>query len=86
MMRLSTSAIAICPGCNYGIANMDTETCLTHLVGFLPLLKSNQTGKVFDDSYNAVYEVISSNPCTVGVFDCSPAPVMFTGLNYNGNR
>jgi hypothetical protein len=43
-------------------------------------------GKVYDDSCNGVYEVIATNPCTVGTFDCSPAPITFTGLHLNGNK
>ncbi|KAI5987472.1 hypothetical protein EDD15DRAFT_2580698 [Pisolithus albus] len=73
---LASSAAAICPGYNFGITqtggNADVGVC-----------KCQQWG-VLDDSCNVVYQVIASNPCTAGVFDCSPAPVTFTALHFNG--
>ncbi|KAI6036597.1 hypothetical protein BKA83DRAFT_4165142 [Pisolithus microcarpus] len=67
------SASAICPGYNFGITQTGSNTNPDYGVW-----------EVYDDSCNDVYQVIASNPCTVGVFDCSPAPVTFTGLHLDG--
>ena len=56
-----------------GCSNLTWDSVLT------PIL-----GQVFDDSCNVVDQVLATNPCTVGVFDCSPAPITFTGLHLDG--
>ncbi|KAI6123160.1 hypothetical protein EDD16DRAFT_1704491 [Pisolithus croceorrhizus] len=70
---LATFAAAICPGYNFGITQTGSNTNPDYGVW-----------QVFDDSCNVVYQVIATNPCTVGVFDCSPAPITFTGLHLDG--
>ncbi|KAI6099943.1 hypothetical protein EDD16DRAFT_1497229 [Pisolithus croceorrhizus] len=67
------SASAICPGYNFGITQTGTNTNPDYGVW-----------QVFDDSCNVVDQVIAQNPCTVGVFDCSPSPITFTGLHLGG--
>ncbi|KIN97908.1 hypothetical protein M404DRAFT_31842 [Pisolithus tinctorius Marx 270] len=69
----AASASAICPGYNLGITQTGSNTNPDYGVW-----------QVFDDSCNIVDQVIATNPCTVGVFDCSPAPITFTGLHLDG--
>jgi len=91
----TTRVSAICPGYNFGIADTgpsaeDPElgTCEVHPFCIDDMLRWDTTvhiaGEVFDDSCNVMKEVITSNPCTEGTFDCSPAPITFTGLHLNG--
>lgn len=70
----TTRVSAICPGYNFGIADTGPSAEDPEL----------GTWEVFDDSCNVMKEVITSNPCTEGTFDCSPAPITFTGLHLNG--
>ncbi|KAI6101409.1 hypothetical protein EDD16DRAFT_1495544 [Pisolithus croceorrhizus] len=70
------SASAICPGYNFGITQTRTNT--------KPDYGTIISGQVFDDSCNLVDQVIAQNPCTVGVFDCSPSPITFTRLHFDG--
>ncbi|PBK73922.1 hypothetical protein ARMSODRAFT_951449 [Armillaria solidipes] len=42
--------------------------------------------KVYDDSCNTALTVITDNPCTQGSFSCSPHPIKFTGLHFNGKN
>ncbi|KAK0226500.1 hypothetical protein IW262DRAFT_1457733 [Armillaria fumosa] len=65
-------ANAICPGYNFGIADLG---------GGPP-----GSWRVYDDSCNPVLTVITDNPCTQGSFSCSPAPITFTGLHLNGQN
>jgi len=41
------------------------------------------TWNVYNTSCEVVKAVSAANPCTVGVFGCSPAPIKFTTLNLN---
>ncbi|PBK60552.1 hypothetical protein ARMSODRAFT_965986 [Armillaria solidipes] len=66
-------AKAICPGFNFGIADLGGGSSLG-------------SWRVYDDSCNSVLTVITDNPCTQGSFDCSPAPVTFTGLHLDGQN
>ncbi|TFK35361.1 hypothetical protein BDQ12DRAFT_321278 [Crucibulum laeve] len=75
---LAHAAVAICPGFNFGIGNVE------------PLGGGVNRWTVFDDNCNAVDGLTTNqNPCTQGIFGCSPAPVIFnhyrntfTGLQY----
>ncbi|KAK7690584.1 hypothetical protein QCA50_005682 [Cerrena zonata] len=59
---------AICPGFNFGIGNVQ------------PLGNGFNRWSVFDDSCNVVDSLTTNkNPCTQGIFACSPAPILFTG-------
>ncbi|KAK7690585.1 hypothetical protein QCA50_005683 [Cerrena zonata] len=61
-------AVAICPGFNFGIGNV------------VPLSQGFNRWNVFDDSCNAVDGLTTNgNPCTQGIFACSPAPILFDG-------
>ncbi|KAF8187163.1 hypothetical protein BJ912DRAFT_1022684 [Pholiota molesta] len=75
---LVASVAAICPGYNYGIGNV------------MSLGDGIDRWNVYDDSCNAVDGLVTNkNPCTQGIFGCSPAPIIFdqytntfTGLIY----
>ncbi|KIY68982.1 hypothetical protein CYLTODRAFT_421117 [Cylindrobasidium torrendii FP15055 ss-10] len=66
------AAFAICPGYNFGIADL----------GGGPI----GSWRVYDASCNSALTVITDNPCTSGSFDCSPAPIKITGLHLNGQN
>lgn len=71
-------AMAICPGFNFGIGNQQN------------LGNGISRWTVYDDSCNAVDGLTTTgNPCTEGIFGCSPPPIIFdeytntfTGLRY----
>jgi hypothetical protein len=63
---------AICPGFNYAIGNAIPEG----KIGSSPVTRWN----VYDDSCNVVDGLTTTgNPCTAGIFSCSPPPIIFTG-------
>ncbi|KAG7449896.1 uncharacterized protein BT62DRAFT_613360 [Guyanagaster necrorhizus] len=64
------TATAICPGFTFGVA--DTK-------GGPP-----GSWRVYDDSCNPILTVFADNPCDVGVFGCSGAPITFDALHLNG--
>ncbi|KAF8880227.1 hypothetical protein CPB84DRAFT_1687666, partial [Gymnopilus junonius] len=74
---------SICPGYNYGIGNVIREGT----TGNAQLNRWN----VYDDSCNIVDGLLTTeNPCTEGIFGCSPPPIIFnrytnsfTGLIYS---
>jgi len=70
---LVSHVVAICPGFNFGVADL----------GFDP-----GTGKegyaVLDDSCNQVAGAITSNVCDEPLFSCSPPPIKITQLHLNG--
>ncbi|KIM47336.1 hypothetical protein M413DRAFT_16615 [Hebeloma cylindrosporum] len=74
-LLLVSSTLAICPGFNYGIGNVQS------LGG---------GGTFYDDSCNVVDGLTTNNnPCNEGIFACSPPPIIFdeytnsfTGLRY----
>ncbi|KAF9218265.1 hypothetical protein BS17DRAFT_791854 [Gyrodon lividus] len=70
---LTSTVKATCPGYNFGITQTDSDPKLD--VG---------VWKVFDDSCKVVQIVVTNNPCTTRYFDCSPAPITFTGLHLDG--
>ncbi|THH27967.1 hypothetical protein EUX98_g6233 [Antrodiella citrinella] len=59
---------AICPGFNYGIADLGDESYKIYDDGC----------NVIET------DIFSSNPCTQGKFSCSPAPITITGAEING--
>lgn len=60
------SALAICPGFNFGIGNQEN------------LGNGISRWTVYDDSCKAVDGLTTTNnPCTQGIFGCSPAPITF---------
>jgi hypothetical protein len=59
-------ASAICPGFNYGIGNQQK------------LNDEITRWNVYDDSCNVVDSLTTTeNPCTQGIFGCTPAPIKF---------
>ncbi|KAJ3554029.1 hypothetical protein NP233_g12509 [Leucocoprinus birnbaumii] len=76
---LASQVTAICPGSNFGIGNVQ------HLGG------ATNRWSVYDDTCNQVDGLTTSkDPCTEGIFGCTPPPVTFnrytstfTGLIYN---
>ncbi|KAH6867445.1 hypothetical protein BKA70DRAFT_1494279 [Coprinopsis sp. MPI-PUGE-AT-0042] len=72
-------AVAICPGFNYGIGNQQD------------LGNGVSRWTVYDTSCAAKDSLTTNlNPCTQGIFGCSPPPIIFnrytntfTGLIYN---
>jgi hypothetical protein len=88
---LAHQAVGICPGFNFGIGNVQrlgngVNRCKRYT---LPLRVNNDglfttcfssflTGNVYDDSCNQVDGLTTTgNPCTNGIFGCSPPPVTF---------
>ncbi|KIM47344.1 hypothetical protein M413DRAFT_64049 [Hebeloma cylindrosporum] len=77
-LLLVSSSLAICPGFNYGVGNVQS------------LGGGVNRWNVYDDSCNVVDGLTTTfNPCTVGTFGCSPPPIIFneytnsfTGLRY----
>ncbi|KAI0786925.1 hypothetical protein C8Q75DRAFT_720314 [Abortiporus biennis] len=75
---LASPALSICPGFNYGIGNV------------MSLGDGINRWNVYDDSCNQVDGLVTNeNPCTEGIFGCSPPPIIFnrytnsfTGLIY----
>ncbi|KIK64535.1 hypothetical protein GYMLUDRAFT_56939 [Collybiopsis luxurians FD-317 M1] len=64
----ASSVLAICPGFNYGIGNVQS------------LGDGFNKWTVYDDSCNPVDGLITNeNPCTEGIFACSPPPILFDG-------
>ncbi|KAL5115789.1 hypothetical protein ACEQ8H_006284 [Pleosporales sp. CAS-2024a] len=60
-------ASAICPGFNFGIGNVQN------------LGNGINKWSVYDDSCKVVDSLTTNqNPCTSGMFGCSPAPIHFT--------
>lgn len=82
-------ALAICPGFNYGIGHQQDlgngvsrcTCCLSYKMYLLfTLLRAVYAGTVYDDSCNAVDGLTTTeNPCTQGIFSCSPPPIIFDG-------
>ena len=83
---LAHQAVAICPGFNFGIGNIQrlgnginrckcyTFASQRHLSFFPPLYPGN----VYDDNCKQVDGLTTTgNPCTQGIFGCTPAPVTF---------
>jgi hypothetical protein len=90
---LARQAVGICPGFNFGIGNVQRlgngiNRCkllyfashrkrrrfIRHPFFFLSFL----TGNVYDDSCNQVDGLTTTgNPCTNGIFGCSPPPITF---------
>ncbi|KAF5346062.1 hypothetical protein D9756_010804 [Leucocoprinus leucothites] len=74
----STQVAAICPGFNFGIGNLQD------------LGNGIHRWNVYDDSCNQVDGLTTTNnPCTEGIFGCSPPPIIFnhyrntfSGLQY----
>ncbi|KAJ4356800.1 uncharacterized protein N0V89_004837 [Didymosphaeria variabile] len=63
---LAGSALAICPGFNYGIGNQQK------------LGNGISRWTVYDDSCKAVDGLTTTkNPCTQGIFGCSGSPIKF---------
>ncbi|KAG7096337.1 hypothetical protein E1B28_003781 [Marasmius oreades] len=75
---LAEQANAICPGYNYGIGNVQ------HLAD------GGDRWTIYDTNCGPVDSLVTDqNPCTQGVFECSPPPIKFveytnrfTGLRY----
>ncbi|KAF1968340.1 hypothetical protein BU23DRAFT_541261 [Bimuria novae-zelandiae CBS 107.79] len=66
LISLAGSAAAICPGFNFGIGNQQD------------LGNGISRWNVYDDSCNAVDGLTTTkNPCTEGIFGCSPEPILF---------
>ncbi|KAJ7933349.1 hypothetical protein B0H13DRAFT_2507001, partial [Mycena leptocephala] len=78
LLGLSITAHAICPGFNFAIGNV------------ISLGEDVNRWNVYDSSCIVVDGLTTTkNPCTQGIFGCSPAPIFFdhytssvTGLNY----
>ncbi|KAJ6548833.1 hypothetical protein B0H19DRAFT_952868 [Mycena capillaripes] len=65
-VALSTTVSAICPGFNFGIGNV------------IPEGNGVNRWNVYDDSCNVVDGLTTNqNPCTEGIFGCSPPPIIF---------
>ncbi|KAK7695045.1 hypothetical protein QCA50_002233 [Cerrena zonata] len=65
---LVSNAVAICPGFNYGIGNVRS------------LGNGINRWDVYDDACNVVDGLTTNqNPCTQGIFSCTPAPITFNG-------
>ncbi|KAL1606231.1 hypothetical protein SLS60_003633 [Paraconiothyrium brasiliense] len=72
---LAGSALAICPGFNYGIGNQQK------LGGGI------SRWSVYDDSCKVVDSLTTTkNPCTQGIFGCSPAPIHFNSYTNTFNH
>jgi len=89
---LAHQVVGICPGFNYGIGNVqrlgnginrckcytlpltvNDDGLFRHLVFFFFL-----TGNVYDANCNQVDGLTTTgNPCTNGIFGCSPPPIIF---------
>lgn len=86
-----TGVAAICPGYNYGIGNQmklgsGVSRCTSSgsfFSAFSPILLVTDvvwacTGDVYDDSCKVVDSLTTTgNPCTQGIFGCTPPPVTF---------
>jgi hypothetical protein len=98
---LAHQAVGICPGYNFGIGNRRSlvgsgagkSRCKCYT---LPLTVNNDglfvfsssflTGYVYDAHCNKVDSLTTrGNPCTDGMFGCSPAPVIFNRYTSNEN-
>ncbi|KAJ4300799.1 hypothetical protein N0V90_002887 [Kalmusia sp. IMI 367209] len=69
------SALAICPGFNYGIG------------GQQKLSSTVSRWNVYDDNCKVVDSLTTTkNPCTQGIFGCSPPPIKFNSYKntFNG--
>ncbi|GJE91283.1 hypothetical protein PsYK624_074320 [Phanerochaete sordida] len=74
----ASQVAAVCPGFNFAIGNA------------IPEGNGVNHWNVYDDSCNVVDGLTTNqNPCDVGIFGCSPPPVLFneytnsfTGLRY----
>ncbi|KAJ7817407.1 hypothetical protein B0H13DRAFT_1662722 [Mycena leptocephala] len=65
-VALSTTVGAICPGFNFAIGNVIREG------------NGVNRWNVYDDSCNVVDGLnTNQNPCTEGIFGCSPPPIIF---------
>jgi hypothetical protein len=90
-VTITPPAVGICPGFNFGIGNVKhfgngNNQCKCYT---LPLTVNNDglfatfsssflTGNVYDASCKRVDGLTTvGNPCTQGVFGCSPPPVTF---------
>ncbi|KIL71374.1 hypothetical protein M378DRAFT_93899 [Amanita muscaria Koide BX008] len=63
---IASQVAAICPGFNYGIGNVQS------------LGNGINRWTVYDDSCNAVDGLTTNqNPCTEGIFGCTPPPITF---------
>lgn len=79
-----SSVLAICPGFNYGVGNVQSlgngiSRCKCFVSSSFPLKFTwYNAGTVYDDGCNAVDSLTTTgNPCTSGTFGCSPPPVTF---------
>ncbi|THG95492.1 hypothetical protein EW026_g6167 [Hermanssonia centrifuga] len=66
-----TGVNAICPGFNYGIADLGNQNYR---------IFDDSCNVVETDIYVGV------NPCTNGKFSCSPPPITITGAEIQGNQ
>ncbi|KAI0792894.1 hypothetical protein C8Q75DRAFT_804607 [Abortiporus biennis] len=65
---LVAPVLSICPGFNFGIGNQQS------------LGNGISRWTVYDDSCNPADSLTTTeNPCTQGIFTCSPPPITFTG-------
>ncbi|TFK60606.1 hypothetical protein BDN72DRAFT_850388 [Pluteus cervinus] len=77
LLALADVTLTICPGFNYGIGNVQRGNVFNRWT-------------IYDDNCNAVDSLTTTgNPCTSGIFGCSPPPIIFnrytnsfTGLVY----
>jgi hypothetical protein len=83
---LAYQAAAICPGFNYGIGNVQNlgngvnrcKLFLIKLCKTLTVMAYFFVGSVYDDSCNQVDGLTTTgNPCTQGIFGCTPPPITF---------
>jgi hypothetical protein len=71
---LMSFTVAICPGFNFGIGNVQNVGKIGD--------KQGHHWNVYDDHCNVVDGLTTTeNPCTsrTGIFQCSPNPVLFVG-------
>ncbi|EAU89930.1 hypothetical protein CC1G_08412 [Coprinopsis cinerea okayama7 len=79
LLPMISSAIAICPGFNFGVGNV------------IPLGNGVNRWNVYNSNCDVVDGLTTNqNPCTSGTFGCTPPPILFnrytnsfTGLIYN---
>jgi hypothetical protein len=83
---LAYQAAAICPGFNYGIGNVQNlgngvNRCKLFLIKLFKKIDRDGlllVGSVYDDSCKQVDGLTTTgNPCTQGIFGCTPPPITF---------
>ncbi|TFK68304.1 hypothetical protein BDN72DRAFT_898253 [Pluteus cervinus] len=66
LLALADVALSICPGFNYGIGNVQA------------LGGGVNRWTIYDDTCSPVDSLTTNeNPCTAGIFGCSPPPIIF---------